>query len=64
LSKRKADLVKNGLESLALDEETKSAYVTLHLTGGASGNEEKPGGESKQASTTATWDSNLTVDPV
>jgi hypothetical protein len=61
---RKADLEKKGLESLEMGEGAKSAYVTLHLTGGASGNEEKPGGESRQASTTATWDSNLIVDPV
>jgi hypothetical protein len=52
---RKADLVKAGLESLEIDEGTRSAYVTLHLiTGGASGNEEKLGAESKQTSTITT----------
>jgi hypothetical protein len=53
---RKEDLMRAGFESLLLEEGAKSAYVTLHLTCGASGNEEKSGGESRQASTKETWD--------
>jgi hypothetical protein len=51
---RKADLLRKGFTSLLISEESKLAYVTLHLTGGASGKEEKPGGDSRQASTIAT----------
>jgi hypothetical protein len=46
--------LRKGFTSLLISEESKLAYVTLHLTGGASGKEEKPGGDSRQASTIAT----------
>jgi hypothetical protein len=48
---RKADLPKGNFLSSDIKEFPRGAYTPLHLTGGASGKEEKPGGETKQDNT-------------
>jgi hypothetical protein len=48
---RKADFPIGNLLSSDIKELPRGAYTTLHLIGGASGNDENPGGETRQEST-------------